>query len=37
MAVLMDARYNRDDAAEKVTSVLAENGFNVTVITLKRW
>jgi hypothetical protein len=37
MAALMDARYNRDDAAEKVTAVLAENGFHVTVITLKRW
>ncbi len=37
MAVLMDANVGRDDAAEKVTAVLAENGFHVTVITLKRW
>jgi len=37
MAVLMDADVGRDDAAEKVTTVLAENGFRVTAITLKRW
>jgi hypothetical protein len=37
MAVLMDANVSRDDAAEKVTAFLAENGFRVTANTLKRW
>jgi len=37
MTGLMDAGHGRDDAAEKVTTVLAENGFRVTAITLKRW